>query len=52
MADEPYHFFPGDVDQILPQMDKSLLKDVLGQMLLIRHFEQRGEAAYQQGKVG
>jgi pyruvate dehydrogenase E1 component alpha subunit len=33
-------------------IDAGLLKEAYGQMLLIRNFEQRGEAAYQQGKVG
>jgi pyruvate dehydrogenase E1 component alpha subunit len=33
-------------------IDEGLLKEAYRQMLLIRNFEQRGEAAYQQGKVG
>ncbi len=52
MSKEPYHFFSVDFHKVLSSIDKNLLKDVLRQMFLIRNFEQRGEAAYQQGKVG
>lgn len=52
MSREPYHFFQVDFHKVLSSIDKNLLKDVLRQMFLIRNFEQRGEAAYQQGKVG
>jgi pyruvate dehydrogenase E1 component alpha subunit len=52
MSNEPYHFFPGDARKLLSQIDKDVLKDALRYMFLIRNFEQRGEAAYQQGKVG
>ena len=52
MSNEPYHFFPGDVKTVLPHVDQGVLRDALRQMYLIRNFEQRGEAAYQQGKVG
>lgn len=52
MLSEPYHYFPIDLHKIISHMDKNLLKEVLRQMYLIRNFEQRGEAAYQQGKVG
>jgi len=52
MQQEPYHFFPSDAEKVFSQIDKGLLKEALGQMYLIRNFEQRGEAAYQQGKVG
>src|SRR5438309_147870 len=34
------------------KMGKDHLLDILSKMLLIRHFEARGEAAYQQGLVG
>ncbi|HSX37201.1 MAG TPA: pyruvate dehydrogenase (acetyl-transferring) E1 component subunit alpha [Chlamydiales bacterium] len=52
MSDSSYHFFSSSQDAVLAQLDKAFLLEILGQMLLIRHFEQRGEAAYQQGKVG
>jgi len=52
MSKEPYHFFQADFHKLLSSIDQNLLKDVLRQMFLIRNFEQRGEAAYQQGKVG
>ena len=52
MSHESYHFPPVAVRELLPQIDRKLLKDSLRKMFLIRHFEQRGEAAYQQGKVG
>lgn len=51
MSSEPYHFFSGDSDELL-HTNRALLTDAFRQMLLIRNFEQRGEAAYQQGKVG
>jgi len=47
-----YHFFPSDIQKELSHLDKGRLKEILRQMYLIRNFEQRGEAAYQQGKVG
>ena len=52
MSHEPYHFFKHDVQKVFSSIDRNLLKDVLRRMYLIRNFEQRGEAAYQQGKVG
>lgn len=39
-------------DVILHELGKERLLDVLKDMFLIRNFEQRGEAAYQQGNVG
>ena len=50
MKESPYHFFQSNPD--LAAIGAAKLKEVLKQMLLIRHFETRGEAAYQQGKVG
>ncbi|MDE3046265.1 MAG: pyruvate dehydrogenase (acetyl-transferring) E1 component subunit alpha [Verrucomicrobiota bacterium] len=45
-------FFKSDVDQVVDEVGSARLKEQLMKMLLIRHFEIRGEAAYQQGKVG
>lgn len=47
-----YHFFSYDRKKIMDDVGKSALLTHLNQMLLIRNFEIRGEAAYQQGKVG
>lgn len=47
-----YHFFPFDRNKTISAIGKEKLLNVLKQMLLIRHFELRGEAAYSQGKVG
>ena len=47
-----YDFFPSDRDQIIEELGSEKLIDQLKKMLLIRNFEIRGEAAYQQGKVG
>jgi pyruvate dehydrogenase E1 component alpha subunit len=47
-----YNFFPSDSKKIILSKGKGPLLNVLRQMLLIRHFELRGEAAYSQGKVG
>ena len=52
MSKHPYHFFTQDLSETLASMDEAVLKEAYGKMLLIRNFEQRGEAAYQQGKVG
>jgi pyruvate dehydrogenase E1 component alpha subunit len=49
---EKYHFFPSDSREIFAQIGKEKLLHYLKQMLLIRNFEIRGEAAYLQGKVG
>lgn len=38
--------------EIILEIGKESLLKILSQMLLIRHFEARGEAAYQQGLVG
>ena len=48
----PYHFFSSDRGSVIEELGKEKLLKRLEQMLLIRNFEIRGEAAYQQGKVG
>ena len=40
------------VDEVIKSLGKEGLIDALKQMLLVRHLETRGEAAYQQGLVG
>ena len=45
-------FFHSDAEQVIEELGPACLKEQLKKMLLIRHFEIRGEAAYQQGKVG
>ncbi len=47
-----YHFFKSDPQVVKKALGKERLVECLKQMLLIRNFELRGEAAYQQGKVG
>lgn len=47
-----YHFFSADSKKIAAQLKKPILIEALKHMLFIRNFELRGEAAYQQGKVG
>ena len=47
-----YNFFPFNREQVINSLGKEALLKVLREMLLIRHFELRGEAAYSQGKVG
>lgn len=49
---EMYHFFSSDKDRVISELGKPGLEKNLKRMLLIRNLEQRGEAAYQQGKVG
>lgn len=46
------HFFQCDPKKIAAAIGEPALLKWLTQMVLIRHFELRGEAAYQQGKVG
>ena len=45
-------FFPVDRDLLLKELAPSTLIRCFKQMLLIRNFELRAEAAYQQGKIG
>ncbi|HLB52284.1 MAG TPA: thiamine pyrophosphate-dependent enzyme, partial [Chlamydiales bacterium] len=52
MEKKIYHFFPTDQKGVIARLGPKRLKECLRQMFLIRHFEIRGEAAYQQGKVG
>lgn len=47
-----YHFFSHDVEKVLKSLGKQQLIKILKSMLLIRNFEIRAEAAYQQGKIG
>jgi pyruvate dehydrogenase E1 component alpha subunit len=49
---EKYHFFSADVDATIVKLGKPKLIECLRNMLLIRAFETRAEAAYQQGKIG
>lgn len=44
--------YQADPKKVIKQLGKETLINVLRQMLLIRNFEIRAEAAYQQGKVG
>lgn len=44
--------FTFDRDKLIQQLGKDKLLEVLSKMLMIRQFETRAEAAYQQGKVG
>lgn len=46
------HFFSYDLAKVASELGQKRLQEILRQMLLIRNFEIRGEAAYQQGKVG
>lgn len=47
-----YNFFPSDDQRIIEELGKDSLLDALWNMVLIRHFETRAEAAYLQGKIG
>lgn len=46
-----YNFFPVDSKQVLKELGKEQVLAALDEMLMIRNFEQRGEQAYQSGKV-
>lgn len=48
----PYHIFPVDREAVIKKLGPDVLRDCLRRMLLIRNFELRAEAAYQQGKIG
>lgn len=48
----PYHFFQVDRQKVIQELGAESLLAQLKKMLLIRNLEIRGEAAYQQGKVG
>lgn len=47
-----YRFFPHDTKALIGSIGPDKLLKHLRHMLMIRHLEIRGEAAYQQGKVG
>lgn len=47
-----FQFFPSDPAKTLQKIGKEGALDALRKMLLIRNFETRAEAAYQQGKIG
>ncbi len=47
-----YTYFKGNPDQLITELGREKLVSVLRQMLYIRHFERRAEAAYQEGKIG
>src|SRR3990172_10816262 len=51
-SESEYHYFQHDPKQVMEALGKERLINCLQKMLLIRNFEIRGEAAYQQGKVG
>lgn len=46
------HFFEVDRAALIKKIGPDLLKENFKKMLLIRNFELRAEAAYQQGKIG
>src|ERR1700733_9179890 len=50
-SDSP-HMFKVDRQAVIKQLGPEVLKACLGRMLLIRNFELRAEAAYQQGRIG
>lgn len=52
MSQIEYHIFPSDTNKLLKTIPKEQLIDALRKMLLIRNFDTRAEAAYQQGKIG
>lgn len=45
-------FLPVDQLAMIKELGPSLLKEIFCKMVLIRNFEVRAEAAYQQGKIG
>ena len=47
-----YHFFKSDPKVVIKQLGKERLLECLKEMLLVRNFEIRAEAAYLQGKIG
>ena len=52
MTQKKHEFFPSNVQAVAQEIGKEKLKAFLKQMLLIRNFEIRAEAAYLQGNVG
>lgn len=51
-AEAAHHYFPFETHAVIKQLGKARLLEALRKMLLIRQFEQRAEAAYQQGRIG
>lgn len=49
---ESFHFFSKPAGSVIKALGKERWMQVLKKMILIRHFEIRAEAAYQQGKIG
>jgi len=52
--EDPYsqlQLYKADTKKVIADMGNELALSMLDQMLLIRHFETRGEQSYQQGKV-
>lgn len=47
-----HQFFPVDKQAVIDKLGAQALVDCFRRMLLIRNFEIRAEAAYQQGKIG
>lgn len=47
-----YNFTTQDQDKVLASLGKKKALEILDDMLTIRHFEQRGEQAYQMGRRG
>lgn len=47
-----YHYFASDTDKSIAELGSEKIKEHLSKMMLVRHFETRAEAAYQQGKIG
>ena len=52
IMDRAYNFYPVNHSAIIAQLGKEKLIEALKWMLLIRNFETRAEASYQQGKIG
>ena len=44
--------YPHNREQVVKELGKNSLLEMLRQMLTIRHFEMRAESSYQQGKIG
>lgn len=49
---ENYSFFPSNKEEVIKTLGEEALIENLKKMLLIRNFETRAEAAYQQGFIG
>lgn len=51
-SSDSHPFFKVDQEAVIKKLGQNALLDCLRRMYLIRHFELRAEAAYQQGKIG